>query len=279
MITVLRRPNIISPAIIACLFGVMAGMARADEAAEYRKFLQEEQSVLVTVKFVLKLKMGGMMGGGGEQESENEVTGIMIGERGLVLCSNTQLGGMMAMFSRMMGPMGGNMSATPTDLKVLVGDDTEGVDAELIARDTELDLAWIRISEPGDKMFEFLDFSKSASIDVGQRVLLVRKMDKYFGRAPVVIEGRIAGVTVKPRKLYVPSGELMAALGLPVYLPNGTVVGVPITQSSAEEGADANPMAMLSMMSGMQEQMSGLILPAAEVVRATERALSREEDE
>lgn len=265
--------------VLACLavtMGLTAATSRAADAVDYGAFMKDKHSVLVTVKFVLKIKMGGRMGGMGDQESENEITAIAIDSKGLVLCSNTKLSGMMAMFGRMMG---GEMSAIPTDIKVLVGDDTEGIDAELVARDTELDLAWIQVTDPGDKTFEFLDFSKSAEAAVGQRVLVVRKMDKYFGRTPVVVEGRIGGVTQKPRKLYVPTGELMSSLGLPVYLPNGTVIGIPITQTPDEEGADANPMAMLGRMSGMQEMMGGLILPAAEVVNATKRALASVEND
>jgi len=246
--------------------------ARAAEADEFRKLISERSSALVTVKSVLKVKMTGFMSGGGDQESENEVTGVMVGPRGLILCSNTQLLGFSGTLNRMMGGMGG-MSATPTDLKVLVGDDTEGVEAELLARDSELDLAWVRIKDPGDKTFEYIDFSKGAKPEIGQRVVALRRLGKFFARVSVALEDRIGGMTAKPRELYVPTGSGMGALGMPVFLPDGQPVGVLVTQTPDEEEVEASPMMMLSRMSSFQDSMAGLILPASDVARATARAL------
>ena len=239
--------------------------ARADEGADYRKLLNEKAPTLVTLKFVLKVQMGPM----GAQESESEITGVMISAKGLVLCSNTQLGGFTAMMSRMMGARGGDITATPTDLKVLIGDDVEGIDAELIARDSELDLAWVRIKEPGDKKFPYVDFSSAADAKIGQRLVMVRRIGKHFARVAVVGEDRIGGITKKPRRLFIPAGNLGAGLGLPVYAIDGRVVGLAIVQMPDAEEAEANPPSMLSM----QDMMAGVILPADNVAKATRRAL------
>ncbi len=273
-ITKLTLPVI---AATICLFTVVAPA----ETDMYKSLLERRAPVLVTVKFVLKTSMGGMMGGMGDQESESEVTGVMIDPKGLVLCSDTQLGGFMRMLARMMPMMGGNVNATPTDIKVLVGDDAEGREAELVARDSELDLAWIRIKDAGDAKFDYLDLTKGASVSVGQRVVAVRRMGKYFGRAATVIEGRIAGTTKKPRDLYVPSIEFSMAQGLPIYTEGGKLVGFTITQTpdADDSGGGFNPLAMMSQMSNMQEMMAGLILPAASAAKATKRALASAEEE
>jgi S1-C subfamily serine protease len=250
---------------------------RADGRAEYEKWLAEKSPALVTIKFVLKVQMGGMMGGMGDQESDSEVTGVMIDPKGLVLCSNTQLGGFTGIMRRFMGPMGGSITAAPTDIKVLVGDDTEGLEAKLVARDTELDLAWIRIEEPGDAEFDYCDLSKAATPTIGQRLFAVRRMGKFFDRVTAVSEGRVGGVTTKPRDLYVPAGNLSVGLGLPIFTTDGTVVGVAIMQLPDAEDAEMNPMSMLGDLFNMQDMMGGLILPAPEVVKATKRALETAE--
>ncbi len=250
---------------------------RADGPAEYEKWLAEKSPALVTIKFVLKVKMGGMMGGMGDQESDSEVTGVMIDPKGLILCSNTQLGGFTGMMRRFMGPTGGSITAAPTDIKVLVGDDTEGLEAKLVARDTELDLAWVRIKEPGDAKFDHCDFSNAATPTIGQRLFAVRRMGKFFDRVAAVSEGRVGGVTTKPRDLYVPAGNLWIGLGLPVFNTDGTVVGVGIMQLPDAEDAEMNPMSMLGDLFNMQDMMGGLILPAPEVVKATKRALETAE--
>ncbi|MCB9850038.1 MAG: hypothetical protein H6817_04970 [Phycisphaerales bacterium] len=256
--------------------GFVASTARAGDDGDYAKLLKEKAGVLVTVKHVLKVNMAML---GGEQENESELTGVMVDPKGVVLCSNTQLGGFTAMISKMMGPMGGNMTATPTDIKVLIGDDTEGVEAELIARDTELDLAWVKIKEPGDKTFEYLDFSKGEKPEIGSRILMLRRMGKYFARSLVVGDARIGGMTKKPRDLYIPSGALGGGLGLPVYADSGSVVGVLIVQVPDAEDTGGNPLSMMSQATSMQDMMSGLILPAADVAKATKRALETTEDD
>jgi S1-C subfamily serine protease len=245
-------------------------IARAAEdaiVADFEQLAAAKADALVTVKFVLKVKGGGFMGGG-DMENESEVTGIMIDPKGLVLCSNTQLSGFAAMMRRL--GMGGD--STPTDIKVLIGDDTEGLEAKLLARDSDLDLAWIQIKDPGSRTFKHVDLAKSAKPKVGQRVLVLKRMGKYFDRVLVVGESRVGGIISKPRELY--AGIDAGGFGTPVFLPNGDLVGISILQMP-EADDEAGPMAMISLRSSMQDMMSGMILPASEVAKATERARTR----
>jgi len=261
--------------VIFCLsFPWATSVVIGGEGADLGKLLKEKTPSTVTVKFILKMSMGGMMGE--DQEDETEATGVMIDPKGVVLCSNTQLGGFMGMLARMMGEMGSQFSANPTDIKVLVGEDTEGKEAEIVARDTELDLAWIRIKTPPEHPYEFVDLTKSADVEVGQEIVGVRRLGKHFGRVAAAGSGRIGGITSKPRKLFVPTGGISGMLGLPVYRAGGEVVGVLVMQMPDSEDADMmNPAAMLGMLSDMQSLMDGLILPAGEVVKATKRALEK----
>lgn len=239
--------------------------SRAEDGGEYAKIVAEAGPAFVTVKFVLKME-----GQFGNRESEAEITGVMVDAGGLVLCGNTRFGS-----PRMMRQVGG--SATPTDIKVLIGDDTEGLEAKVLARDSELDLAWVQIKKPGDKKFVFVDLTKSATPEVGQRVMTLRKMAKYFDRVLTVGEGRIAGKTRKPRDLFVPSGLGGLEPGLPVFATNGQVIGISVVQMPEDE--ELQGMAF----TGIGRDISnGLILPTSEVVKATARAKeagSKDKDE
>lgn len=257
----------------AVAVALVASTARAGDGEAFTKLLTDKSSAMVSIKFVLKVNMGGMFGGGGEEETETEINGVLIDAKGLVLCSNTQLAGFVGMMKQFMGEMGSQISATPTDIKVLVGDDSEGKEAEIIARDTELDLAWVRVKVPGEVPFPFVDFSQAATGKVGQEVYALRRMGKYFARSTVGADGRIAGTTSKPRDLLVPSGTIATAYGMPVFHADGKPIGVVVMQMPDAEGSGGNPMAMLGRMSGMQDMMNGFILPAAEVVKATKRAM------
>ncbi len=237
---------------IACL---AAAPVRADDVQVFQKLMDQRGSSIVTLKFVLKIKSSG-----GEQESETEINGVMIDPKGLVICSGTQTGGFSESMRKRIG-RGGDFSVTPTDMKVLIGDDSEGVEAKIVARDTDLDLAWVQITKPADKPYAYVDLAKGPTARAGEEVYVVRRMDKYFDRAAVISEGWIAGVVKKPRELYVPGGTISSAGGLPTFNTAGDPVGVLIMQMSDEDESR-----------GSRGASGAFILPNTEVIKATQRA-------
>lgn len=253
------RYRLTMPAVLLAVTAAAGfSTARGDDEIDRAAFVAARSPSLVTVKFVMKIKMGG-----NDREQEGEVTAVMIDPKGIVLCSNTQLGGISAMMRRMMQS---DIRVTPSELKVLIGDDTEGIDAELVARDSELDLAWVRIKDPGDKTFDAVDLADSETAKIGQRIMTVRRMSRFFARTIVLGEGRVAGIAKKPRELYIPDGNVGAALGLPIYAANGKILGVTIIQmpDSADMGGPSR----------FQDAAALVILPAADVAKATKRALA-----
>ena len=242
----------------------VSAQARGDTEADYNRLLDTKSPVYVTVKFILKTQ-GGFFG---NNEDESEAQGIMIDTKGLVLCSNRAFGG--GIFARRSG------GATPKDMKVLIGDDTEGVDARFLARDSELDLAWISIKEPGETPFAFLNLSESATPQVGRRLLAIRRMSKYFDRAVLVSEGLLSGKTKKPRDLLIPSSSLDLQPGLPVFTAEGSVVGIVVIQMPGEDEMEGGYRSMQGLG---RDVMGGLILPAAEVLKATNRAKQAAEED
>ena len=250
-----RRRRLFAAGLLATLVWPVIAAARLPAqhttGADFQKLLADKAAAIVTVKFVLKVNSSW-----GDSENEREISGVMIEPDGLVMCSNTLMGGFRARGRR------SRDVATPRDIKILIGDDTEGLDAQLVARDTELDLAWIRIEDPGEARFATIDLSASVEPAIGEPVYSLTRMGKYFDRAPLVREARLGGVTSKPRPLYLPSGG-SSALGLPVFNADGAVVGVTIRQTPEEDE-----------LGGGQGWGGafGVILPASEAVRATQRA-------
>jgi S1-C subfamily serine protease len=239
-------------AALVTLLAILSPTAAAQQAEDFQKLLAEKAPAIVTVKFVLKMK-----GRWGETEDEREVSAAMIEPDGLVLCSNSMLGG----FGRWGRTEG--TTITPTDIKVLIGDDTEGRDAKLIARDSELDLTWIRIEDPGDGGFAFVDLSASNTPSIGEELYSIMRLGKYFDRVPVVREGRLGGITRKPRALYIPTSG-GASVGLPVFNSKGAVVGVAIMQQPDPEETEGGGAGWYGP--------SRVILPAADAFKATKRA-------
>lgn len=232
-------------------------------AGDAERVLADRSAALVTVRFNLSA------GGGDAESTESEITGVMIDPKGLVLCSNMQLTGLSVLMSGMT-----RGAAMPTNIRIMAGEDAQGVKARLLARDSELDLAWIEVEEPPAKAFAFVDLSKAIKPRVGQRVFSVRRMGKYFDRLATVREAQVSGMARKPRELYILGGTLNADFGLPVFAASGEVVGVtimPISDDNEEE-LRGNPMAMLGGISGILDMFGGVVLPADEVLKATRRA-------
>jgi len=251
-------------AVVLTLAAFCAAPAAADPRggeADFEKLAAERSDALVSVKFVLRTK-----GGSGENENEGEVTALMIDPTGVVVTSNSQVGGNPAFMRRGSAP-------TLTDIKVYLGnDDSQGLEARMVARDSELDLVWFKIKQPGEHKFAFIDLARSAMPKVGDRIYTIVRLGKYFDRMPVVREGRVGALAKKPRALVVPSVNL-GALGQPIFTADGAVIGLAVVQlPDAEEIAAASSPAAFSGANSM-------ILPAAEVVKATKRALDADTGE
>lgn len=225
-------------------------------ANEYKSVMDSAAPSLITVKFVLKFQ-----GPNATRDFDREITATMIDKSGLVLCSGVQLG-----TSKLFRQMG---TATPTDLKVLIGDDTVGIEAKLLATDAELDLAWVRVKDasklPAD--LKYIDFSKEQSASLGDEVYSVNRMDKFFDRAPFVTAGRIAGETTKPREMQIPGAGLDLEPGMPVFNAAGEAVGVAVFQAPDPEDE------------GARGANATLILPTKQLNKATKRALAAATEE
>ena len=262
----------LSTLILTLMIMLAPDTSNAGEDNSLVRIMNERNAALVTVKYVLAINMGSR-GGGVENESENELTCTMISAKGLVVCSSNQLTGFMDLIKQFAGPLGGEMSSSPRDLKVLIGEDDESFEAEIVAKDSELDMVWIRITDGGEKSFQFVDFSGGTQAGIGEPTLLIRRTGSNFGRTPVITRSYIGGISSKPRKLYIPGTPVMAGAGLPVFSADGRPIGLVVTQlPEAGESPTFLPGVEGSSMTNLQDAMSGLILPASDVVQAIQRA-------
>lgn len=239
------------------VFGGPSAQAGVDPV--FTKITESKSPAIVTIKFVLKISMGGS-----DEERETEVAGVMIEPDGMVMASNLQLGGVS---EAMRSFMSAGMSMTPKDIKVLVGDDTEGVEAKLVARDSELDLAWVQVTKKPEKPYAAIDFSAGAKAVQGQTLYSIERLGKFFDRTPTVNSFEVGAVVAKPRKLLVPSERLGAGLGTPIFSNDLTVVGVTVLQLPSKEELEAE-----QGMMGAQRGVGEVILPAEDVAAAIKKA-------
>lgn len=222
----------------------------------YEKLVAQRASSMVNIKLILKAE---------GQEQESEIPAVMVEKTGLLLASTIAIGEMQSRF--------GGVSITPTNIKVLIGEDTLGVDARMIARDSDLALAWFQIDKPAEAGYEALDFGSGVGAEpvAGDSLMVISQLGKFFHRANVVTEGKVTCVTTKPRRLLLPSIALVASdFGVPVFDAQTRPVGFFSAVLPDKEEMEGTP-------GGLEELMKGIpglkmIIPASAVVAATKRA-------
>jgi hypothetical protein len=148
----------------------------------------------------------------------------VIDKSGLILCTE--------------GMFGSESNTTVTDLKVVIENEDKEYEAFVVASDSKLHIAFVQMEGLEGRELTALDLSAEAeaSVDVGDRLVMVARLDKGFDYAPVIQETRIAATIQKPRKAWATAGGI--APGLPCFSPEGKVVGVP---SFVDSGVDEGP--------------------------------------
>src|SRR5579864_96967 len=173
--------------VLLLLASVFTAPVLADELAEKgREVFKNNRHCVVTVQIVVKSKfsMGGM--GGQANESRQDVTGTLIDASGLTVLSlaATDPGQMM---QNVMSSMNDDESKFKfetelSDVKILMEDGSE-VPAEVVLRDRDLDLAFVRPKTKLSSPVTALDLSKSGKVDMLDQVIALNRLGNAAGRA------------------------------------------------------------------------------------------------
>jgi S1-C subfamily serine protease len=214
------------------------------------------------------------------QESKQEVSGTVIDPSGLtvVSLSGTDPSSLMQSF---MGGLGGDgeesvkfkMESELSDVKLLCNDGTE-LSAEIVLRDKDLDLAFLRPKAKPSTPLQALDLTNSGKADVLDQVISINRLGKVAGRAHAATVERITAVVQKPRLFYVPGGEAtMTGLGCPGFSLDGKVVGIFVMRSLKSSGGGG--MGMFAMQS---PPITAILLPAEQVKKVAAQAPPAKEE-
>jgi hypothetical protein len=252
--------------------------ARADDAAKAgRAVLAKCQDAVVTVRLAIKQSMS-FGGRDSKSESKTETTGTMIDPSGLTVVSLTTTdpgNAMKETYARAIAARGGNPSqlkfdSEVSDVKIVLADGTE-IPADVVLRDKDLDLAYLRPSDKPAKPLPFVDLSRDSKPQVLDEVVVVNRLNKAANRVPAVSVGRIEAIVDKPRTFYV-LGEATwgYSLGAPVFSIDGQLIGI-LFLRSAKAQIDQTSGFMFSNLS--QWGMMPIVLPASDIVDGAKQAL------
>ncbi|MCX6890449.1 MAG: serine protease [Verrucomicrobia bacterium] len=240
----------------------LASSSRADELAEKgRDIFKKNQHAVVTVQEVLKVSAPGASRA---NEAKQELTGTVLDPSGLTVlalsaCDPSE------MYQRMLGSDAsrGRVETEISDMKILLDDGTE-MPAEIVLRDKDLDLAFIRPKAKPATPMASVDMSKTSPAQVLDQVVTLNRLNSAAGRAYSASAERISAVVQKPRTFYIPDSNMTSTtLGSPAFAMDGKLVGVVVMRAvNSKGGATRN----------YRDSLTTIILPADDITKAAAQA-------
>ncbi|MBP8131932.1 MAG: hypothetical protein KA184_20325 [Candidatus Hydrogenedentes bacterium] len=226
-----------SPMWILLLAALTLGPAlSADETAEKgRAVFDQYKNTVITIRTVLSMSMGG-----NPQEHESEANGTVIDPAGLAVLSLSSVdpSGLMARLDREQQ----DVVTKVTSMKMILPDGSE-LDAEVVLRDGDLDLAFVRpVVKPAAPM-PFVDLQKTGKPQLLDELVILAQLGQVARRAHSVLVERVETIVDKPRTFYI-LGEhrARAVVCSPAFTLDGAFVGIGVFRSiqSAETRSGDN---------------------------------------
>jgi S1-C subfamily serine protease len=244
---------------LALLLAGFAAPIQADDLAEKsRAILTKNQHAVVTVEIVLKLSYSSSGRTSTPQERKQEITGTIVDPSGLTVvalsaCDPADV------YQRMASAQSGYKIETEvSDLKLLLEDGTE-LPAEIVLRDKDLDLAYLRPKTKPASPMTAVDLGKSGTAEPFDEVVAINRLHRAASRAYSGSLERICAVVQKPRTFYIPDSTMSATtMGSPAFLMNGNVLGLFVLRAVSPSGGDADATA--------------IIIPAEDVLKGAKQA-------
>lgn len=212
--------------IVAAGAGICAlgAAAPAMEAGAARQVLEQYEEAVVTLEVVLDTKMSY----GGQQEETEQKTeemGFFIAEDGLLVTSLSNLDPAGQFYSRM-SPDEGAYTTTVKEITIILAGGEE-LDAQLVLRDPDLDLAFLRPAEPRKQPFAYIPLEEAGTAETFDSLIALERAGRIARRTILGKMGTMIGKVDRPRTFYIPSQELQNQnTGAPVFGPEGKLLGI-----------------------------------------------------
>jgi len=262
--------------LLPALLLLAAPLVAADDEAAIDALFKDRAPAIVSVKFVLTISFS-MRGENQKHEQNSEVRGVMIDPSGLVMLANNYFSAP-AQLVAMLRQRGGGVEAAPSAVKVLFGNEAKEHDAVIVARDSNLNVAFVQILDLEKREVACVDLSKPAETKIGAGLLGVTRMGRGFDCAPRFGRVLITGRVEKPRAMWAIATNF-DGLGLPVFDASGGVVGVLAAQEGSEgvddSGGGGNDGVFLLPLAAIQGSIDQARKLAPEKVK---KALAEKEE-
>ena len=157
----------------------------------YRDLVQQHSSAIVTVKFVMSVTNSG-----NEQRIEDRTQAVMVSADGLLVVPERAVS---LDFSKLGAATPGQASpvAKSSEFRVRLADTEDWLPADLVTRDSELGLAWLRLRNPAGKL-GFVDLDRGIKAEPGMVFFSLLRTSDEWGGVPVFRPGLVLGETRSP---------------------------------------------------------------------------------
>ena len=243
--------------VFLSIFSILAD----DFAVKGRDILEKNGRAVLTVQVLLKISYSGATT---PSETKEDLTGTVIDSSGLTVlalssCDPSEL------YQRVMAEeySKSKVQTEIADIKIILDDGTE-LPSEVVLRDKDLDLAFIRPKVKPPNPVSFIDLTKSSSALSLDQVLALYRLNGAAGRSCAGAIERISAVIKKPRTLYIPETTMTATTaGAPAFALDGNVLGIFVTRAISAKGATSR---------NYRNTVTPVILPAEDILKAARQA-------
>ena len=240
---------------------------RGDEISEKgREVMKTHQSAVVTIQLVVKSKWSQPGRGAQSSEFKKDVTGAVVDPSGLTVVSLADIDPSEMYEGEDRG--GFKLETELGEMKILMEDGSE-VPTEVVLRDKDLDLAFMRPKAKPATPMAAVDLANSGSAQLLDQVITINRLGQAANRAFAASIERICGIIQKPRLFYLPDSTMTAStLGCPAFTMDGKTLGIFVLRSLKSHG------------SANQERGNAttVILPAEAVLKAAKQAPEASEE-
>jgi Trypsin-like peptidase domain len=252
-------------AVGTLLFVFAATSGHAGELAEKgRAVFKQHEHEVVTVEVVQKMTTSARGRTSEPREAKQDITGTVVDPSGLTVLA-LSAADPSEMYKRMYPESSGlKIDIEVSDVKILLDDGTE-IPAEIVLRDKDLDLAFIRPKTKPAQPMAAVDLSKSAPAQLLDELITINRLGRAAGRAHAASVERVSAVVQKPRTFYIPDTTMTTTgLGSPAFTLDGKIVGIVVMRTISSGGAGMNNF--------RPNNATSIILPAKDIARAAKQA-------
>ncbi len=226
-------------------------LAAGDLKSAVQTTLQKSQKAIVPIKLVIKIKMSKE-----DQEHKTEITGTVIDPSGLTVVSAAAIdpaGTIKSLLGSMLKGRGSSQfqfDSDVTETTIILDDGTE-VEADVVLKDPDLDLAFIRPRNTS-RTFDAITLKpRGTPPQILEDVFAISRLGTSENRAPAISVGIIRAVVKGPRTFYICDDEISnGSLGCIAFATDGTPIGIFVTKKS--QGAPGQ-----GGLAGLSRSLSG----------------------